>query len=79
MQVNVKTTIEHKNGNMTFKCEPNDIVTIKLRRESRTMERSKAIRWFWDAICMGDNFEVEQGAYGLFDTLVGNTIIENDL
>jgi hypothetical protein len=27
---------------------------------------------------MGDNLEVEQGAYGLFDTLAGNKYIETE-
>ena len=74
MQVDVKTTITRKGGRMTFECVPNDYVLVNGRR----MTRSKAVEWFWNIIRLGDNLEVEQGAYGLFDTLVGNKDIKNE-
>lgn len=78
-RLNVKTTIELKGGKVKFKCEPNDKIVLADNGDYRLATREEAIDYFFDCIRLGDNLEVEQGAYGLFDTLVGNTYVETEL
>lgn len=74
----IKTTIEVKDGKIIFKSDPNPEIVIKCGNVTKKMKRTEAIKFFWNEIAMGDNLEVEQGAYGLFDTLAGNKYIETE-
>ena len=75
----VKTTIAVSyDGKITFKCEPNDKIEVNCGGRKKEMTRTEAVKYFWNEIAMGDNLEVEQGAYGLFDTLAGNKYIETE-
>ena len=74
-----KTTIEVKDGKIIFKCVPNDEIVVKCGNRVKKMKRAEAIRFFWDEIAMGDNFEVEQGAYGLFDTIAGKKVVQTEI
>ena len=78
MYDNIKTTIEVKDGKITFTCEPSTEVVVKCGNRIQKMKRSEAIKFFWNEIAMGDNLEVEQGAYGLFDTLAGKRNVETE-
>lgn len=74
----IKTIIERKKDCVSFRCEPNDEVEIYNYNSSRRMKRTEAVKYFYDMICMGDNLEAEQGAYGLVDALSGCKIIRED-
>lgn len=77
-ETRLKTTIEVKGNSIIFKCEPNDKIEINCGGRKKEMTRTEAVKFFWNEIGMGDNLEVEQGAYGLFDALAGNKCIETE-